>query len=84
LIAICQLADGDLYADVREIRLGIGHLGSKCLRSDNVVEKWLGSHLDNASDELALGIGVKCGREGVETGLEKVAIVEAALCKQNR
>jgi hypothetical protein len=40
--------------------------------------------LDNASDELALGIGVKGGREGVETRLEKVAILEAALCKQNR
>jgi len=40
--------------------------------------------LDNASDELALGIGVKGGREGVETRLEWVAIVEAALCKKNR
>jgi hypothetical protein len=40
--------------------------------------------LDNASDELALGIGVEGGREGVETRLEKVAIAEAALCKQNK
>jgi len=39
--------------------------------------------LDKASDELALGIGVKSGREGVETRLEKVAIVEATLCHQN-
>jgi len=38
--------------------------------------------LDNASDELALGIGVKNGREGVETRLEKVAIVEATLYRQ--
>jgi hypothetical protein len=38
--------------------------------------------LNNASDELALGIGTKNGREGVEAGLEKVAIVEATLCKQ--
>jgi hypothetical protein len=52
------------------------------LGSDNVVEKWLGSHLDNASDELALGIGVKNGREGVEARREKVAIAEATLCKQ--
>jgi len=40
--------------------------------------------LDDASDKLALGIGVKGGREGVETRLERAAIVEAALCIQNR
>jgi hypothetical protein len=39
--------------------------------------------LDNASDELALGIGVKGGRDGVETRLEEVAILEAALFKKH-
>ena len=62
LIAIRHLADGDWNADVRESLLGIEDLGSEGSRSDNGVEKRFGSHLDDASDELALGIGVKNGR----------------------
>ena len=49
---------------------------------DNVVEKRLRSHLDEASDELALGIIVEGGRDGVETRLEEVAVLEAALFKR--
>lgn len=62
LIAVRQLADGDLNADVREILLRAVHRGSKGLGSDDVVEKRFGPHLDQASDELGLGIGVKDGR----------------------
>jgi hypothetical protein len=81
LIAIRQLADGDWNADVREALFGVEDLGSEGSRSDNGVKKRFGPHLDDASDELALGIVVKGRRDGVETRLEKVAILEAALLK---
>lgn len=82
LITVCHLADGDGDANIREIRLGIDYLGSESLRSDNVVEKWLRPDLDDACDELALGVVMKDGGQGAETRLESVAIGKTTLCKQ--
>jgi len=74
LITVCQLADGNRDANVREIQLRIEHLSSESLRSDDVVEKRLSPDLDDACDELALGVVMKDGGQGVETRLEGVAI----------
>lgn len=62
LITIRQFANSDWNADVREILLGIEDLGSEGSRCDDGVKKRFCTHLDYASDELALGIGVKNGR----------------------
>ena len=62
LITIRQFANSDRNADVREILLGIEDLGGEGSRCDDGVEKRFCTHLDYASDELALGIGVKNGR----------------------
>lgn len=76
LVAVSQLADGNVDVKGGEVLLGSLYLGCELARRKDVVEERFRPELDEACDVWGLRVGVESGEEGVAASLPFVTAEE--------